>query len=417
MATWLVPRNDLTPDQARAVELSPEGHRLIVGGPGSGKTQVLLHRAAYLRSRFHVSPERFRIFVYTRALKAYIRAALFLLDIPEDCVVTLDSWCADYWNRNIRKKKPRAANGKSTDFALVREGVRKDLEVSAERRGCLDFIMVDEAQDLDANGLAIVRLASKHVTACLDANQQIYERGSGEEQVADALGLSRRNVSFLDSFRCNTEIAALAARFIAGAAEREAFLRQVRIPPPEREQPLVFIAKDFEEERARLIEVVRVRLAKGDRVGILLPQRRMVFGFAKALAEAGIETETPDKLDFSSHRPKLMPFPSGKGLTLDSVLIPRVVPYSFLKVSPARLDRLLFVGLTRAQRWAYLSTVADTSQVFEPVSRLLDAGTPPAWAVQFGKGTPSPQRSLFETADDDRDDNSESQEDSLIDLL
>lgn len=47
MSAWLLPLEDLTPEQVRAVELKPSEHRLIFGGPGSGKTQVLLHRARH----------------------------------------------------------------------------------------------------------------------------------------------------------------------------------------------------------------------------------------------------------------------------------------------------------------------------------------------------------------------------------
>ena len=45
MSGWLVPRSDLTPEQLRAIELPPTEHRVVIGGPGSGKTQMLLHRA------------------------------------------------------------------------------------------------------------------------------------------------------------------------------------------------------------------------------------------------------------------------------------------------------------------------------------------------------------------------------------
>ena len=68
MNPWLLTLEELTPDQLRAVELKPSEHRLIFGGPGSGKTQVLLHRARHLMDLWNVSPEHFRIFVFTKVL-------------------------------------------------------------------------------------------------------------------------------------------------------------------------------------------------------------------------------------------------------------------------------------------------------------------------------------------------------------
>ena len=58
--SWLIPRDELTAEQIRAVELSANEHRVILGAPGSGKTQILLHRARYLSDELGVPPARFR---------------------------------------------------------------------------------------------------------------------------------------------------------------------------------------------------------------------------------------------------------------------------------------------------------------------------------------------------------------------
>src|SRR5207344_809111 len=101
VSTWLVPRNKLTPEQMRAVELRLHEHRVILGAPGSGKTQILLHRARYLCDAFHVAEDRFHIFVFTNLLKDYIGSALHLLNLPSDCVTTLDHWCSEFYKGHI----------------------------------------------------------------------------------------------------------------------------------------------------------------------------------------------------------------------------------------------------------------------------------------------------------------------------
>jgi superfamily I DNA/RNA helicase len=103
MSTWLLPRSELTSEQLRAVELSPQCHQVIFGAPGSGKTQILLHRAAFLRSHLGTKPNCFRIFVYTNVLKHYIRSALALLNLPEDAVTTYDDWCRVFYRKNAVK--------------------------------------------------------------------------------------------------------------------------------------------------------------------------------------------------------------------------------------------------------------------------------------------------------------------------
>ena len=96
MRTWLVARGELLPDQLRAIELSSSEHRVIAGPPGSGRTQVLLHRAAYLRERLGTEPNRLRNFVFTNSLKGYIRSALHFLDLPPRCVWGFDAWCVGF---------------------------------------------------------------------------------------------------------------------------------------------------------------------------------------------------------------------------------------------------------------------------------------------------------------------------------
>jgi superfamily I DNA/RNA helicase len=371
MSTWLLPLDDLTPEQIRAVELKPSEHRLIFGGPGSGKTQVLLHRARHLMDLWHVPPERFRIFVFNKALKEYIRSALFLLDIPDTCVITFDAWCRSYYQQHIRGPMPR--NGREIDFPEIRRRVCRHLQANLFPQVPYDFIMVDEGQDLDATSFDVLRSIARHITVCIDHKQQIYEGGSSETDILQRLKLKRRNLSLLEAFRCCPFIVSLASALVDDQEEREAYIRQHRTAQTERETPLLFVARNFEEERERLIDIFRVRQAKGEKVAVLLPQKRQVFGFAQGFREADLEIETPDNTNFTNDLPKIMPYHSAKGLTFDTVLLPRLVRTSFPHITDARITRLLFVGITRATKWVYMSTCKDSEiaalQRFESLTR------------------------------------------------
>lgn len=117
------------------------------------------------------------------------------------------------------------------------------------------------------------------------------------------------------------------------------------------------MAPDFEAEKARLIGIVRSRVGNGERVAALFATNRQMHGFAKGFREAGLEVETKEEPDFSSDLPKLLTYFAVKGLTFDTVVMPRLVPRSFLWMEPEWPQRLVFVGITRATRWVYLSTV------------------------------------------------------------
>lgn len=352
----LIPRSGLTVEQLRAVELSPDEHRVFLGGPGSGKTQVLLHRAAHLRETFKVPDSRFHVFVFTRALKDYIRSASRLLDLPEKSITTLDAWCHEQYRRRISRTLPRNPETDNTHFSRVRTELLQHLQSRLFGEPMYDFVMVDEGQDLTAEAFELISLVAEHVTVCVDHKQQIYEVGSSEDEILDRLGLQRRNLSLLSTFRCSPYIVDLASRLVDDPAQRQEFIRQCRITQNGRETPLLYIAENLEDEMDRLAEVLRTRLGMGERVAILTPRTRQMFGVAKGLGERGIDVETKKVLDFNSTRPKVIPYPSAKGLTFDSVLMPRLTDRSFEKEDDERVERLLFVGITRAMKWVYMSS-------------------------------------------------------------
>ena len=356
MSSWLVPRTELTPDQIRAVELDPNEHRVICGAPGSGKTQILLHRARYLTDRFQIEPHRLRIFVYTNVLKDYIRSALDLLELPDDVVSTFDYFVVDYYEKHISRLLPRKPAETRPDFARIRLEVLRALRLLASKARIFDCLLVDEGQDLDGVAFDLLRAFSKHVTVCLDHKQQIYEHGSNEAAILKGLGLKKRNLSLLSAFRCCPFVVNLAAEFIDDADEKSAYINQARMPQVERETPLLYYSTDLVDEKRRLIEMLRIRLAKGERIGVLLPQKKQVFGVAEGMRAAGLEVETPDDMDFSSDLPKILTYHSAKGLTFDTVLLPRLVPGSFPGMNTRRIERLLFVAISRATKWVYMST-------------------------------------------------------------
>ena len=363
--SWLIPRNELTPDQTRAIELSPSEHRAITGGPGSGKTQVLLHRARHLCDAMHVAPERFRIFVFTNVLKEYIKSALTDLRLPEDSVLGFDKWCMDFYKAHINARLPWDAENKKPDFEAVRRAVHEKTASGQVKLPLYDFILVDEGQDMDEEAFTLFTRIARHVTVAIDNKQQIYDNGSTEAGIVFKLGLRQRNINFIDAFRVCPYLVEVAAQLIPDPAEREAFRQQKRTVQTERQTPLLYFSRDFEDEKKMLYQMVRERQLMNDRIAILFPQNRQVFGFAKGLTEVGIEVEVPKQgfgksdlptHDFKSSRPKLMAYHSAKGLTFDSVFMPRLVPASFKNVRAERVERLVFVGLTRAAKWAYFST-------------------------------------------------------------
>jgi superfamily I DNA/RNA helicase len=379
MSTWLIPRSELTPEQLRAIEFDTRENRVILGGPGSGKTQILLHRAAYLCERLMVPPSECHIFVYTNALRAYLQSALALLNLPADSVSTLDSWCMTFYRETIGGKTPWNKESHQPDFVAIRKAVLAKLQTLKEKP--YRFILVDEAQDLDAESLKLLTLISEHITVCADHKQQLYDQGSDISDILRSLSVRRSKVVLLETFRCCPYIVQLASGLIDDRMERDAYIRQVRTSQSEREKPLLYRAADYEDEMDRLIDLVKTRLTKGERIAVLFPQARQAYGYAKSFHKAGVEVEDPKELDFTTDKPKLMAYHSAKGLTFDSVFLPRLINKNFDKVSIIRKSSILFVGITRATKWVYFSsTVGDVG--FDPLERLVSKTSGDCLTVQ-----------------------------------
>jgi superfamily I DNA/RNA helicase len=385
----LVPRQWLTPNQLHTVELSPDRHRVVAGTPGSGKTQVLLHRAVWLRDRFRVAGDHLRVFVFTNVLKNYISSALPLLGLPPSAVSTFDRWCCDTYRRVMRRPLPCVVDDDEArpDFQAIRRAVLLWARTLRDRDRPFHYVMVDEGQDLDADSFAILAAVAHHVTVGIDFRQQIYDRVVREAEILSRLGVLHEEVAFLASFRCCPWVARLAGRFLDDPLERAAWLTELRAAQGEKELPLLFVAGSAEEEQERFLEILRSRLLRHEQVVVLLPRRRLVAAWAEFLGRRRVEVEVYPGIDFSSARPKLIAYHSAKGLTTDTVLMPSLTAEAFGKYDAALQLRLLYVGITRARRWAYLSTVRDGAGLFPPLTRLLDPAAADICAFQRSRTT------------------------------
>ena len=369
--TWLLPKNQLSVQQLDGISAPLNKHILITGGPGSGKTQMLVHRAAYLRDACEKKSPEFRIFVYTNVLKEYITEALEFFDLDLKCVTTYDSWCKKYFDQNISMPLPKI--GKKPDFNEIRIVVSKHISENV-RAPLFDFVLIDEGQDFDSVVYNALTRIARHVTVCADDKQQIYQFGSKIDEICGGLHLNRANRTLLEVFRCSPYISQVASAFINDNQGKREFLGQIRTGIEGSDLPLYYIADNETDEKTRLIEVVKTRSEKGDNVGILLPKKRLVNKYASVLESAGLKVEVAKKfgggkLDFNTTYPKLTTYHSAKGLTFDTVILPQLIPMSFERFSDTEIQKLIFVGITRATKWVYFSSV--TGDEIPEVSEIL----------------------------------------------
>jgi superfamily I DNA/RNA helicase len=381
MITWLVPRQDLTPDQARVVELLPTINRVVLGMAGSGKTQVLIHRAAHLAETYRIPPERYRVFVFTNVIKEYIRSGLEFLNLPDCVVSTFDFWCVDLYEKHCGARLPRKPNGRDIDFPAIRRRVLGLIRGNCDLQNSLEFVLIDEGQDLSPETYEIIYEAARHVTVFADPQQKIFDDGAEAGFIFDRLHVTTPQVTILGAFRNAIYVAELAAHFIEDGQKRAQFLAQVSAAQRVKERPLCYVADSFDQEMDRLAEVIRSRQVLNERIGIIVPTNRLLHGLADGLAERGVTVEKAATKEiagkvevtcaFNNLVPKIATFFMAKGLTFDSVLLPRLTANAYDWTRREQLKRMMFVGIARATQWVYLSTVKGTE--FDEMAVLREA--------------------------------------------
>ena len=125
-------------------------------------------------------------------------------------------------------------------------------------------------------------------------------------------------------------------------------------------------APDFDKEIDRLAEIISQRQAMNEQTGIIVPTNKQLYGFSKGLEQREVTVEKAvargrdNSYDFGNSLPKIVTYFSAKGLTFDSVLLPRLTESAFSWIEDSSLrSRLFFVGIACATQWVYLSTVKN----------------------------------------------------------
>lgn len=144
--------------QQRIVTRDIRRNHLVLAGPGSGKTRILVHRVAWLLRRQRIRPRQFLVVCYTRANALELRRRLFELVGRDARFVTIQTIHAVAINMvGIHRI---ASDGDLTletclpvAAAMLRGEEMEEAEQTRQRDALLrgfNYLFVDEYQDIDA---------------------------------------------------------------------------------------------------------------------------------------------------------------------------------------------------------------------------------------------------------------------------
>lgn len=279
MQTWWRGANELDEHQQKIMDLPSDGSFAITGPPGSGKTNLLLMRGAYLSSL----SRNIAVLVMNRTLAEFIKTGAAGYGISPDSVMTSKQFIGAL----------AAENGTPLKRGLMWEEGRVDATealrqiVRAKGRPIYDTILIDEAQDHNEEELALLKQLARDIYLTADARQLIYETGSADDRFSE---LVQAHHELPYHYRSAPEICDLAD--LIGDTYTKPYVRiaptcryPVTSPKGEVQVKTATLAEQGTLVAARL--PLQLRAFRGELIGIFTPNRRDAGQLAEILAAAG----------------------------------------------------------------------------------------------------------------------------------
>lgn len=240
------------PIQQRLVESPERGNHLVLAGPGSGKTRVIVHRIAYLLRVRRVSPDGIIALAFNRSAAAELRRRLLDLAGDDARRVTVLTYHAMALRLTGTSLEAASRLDTRIDFdKLIQDAIdllsgTSDAFMDAdEARDRLlqgyEYIFVDEYQDIDDKQYQLVSaLAGRrsndadvrlNIMAVGDDDQNIYSfKGASVEFIRRFQADYAGEVTYLvENFRSTQNIIAAANHVIQRAAGRMKVDHPIRI--------------------------------------------------------------------------------------------------------------------------------------------------------------------------------------------
>jgi hypothetical protein len=373
------------PDLLRVMDLQQEllarslgdGHRVIHGVAGSGKTLILGYRAEYLAK---LCQRPIAILCYNKTLAAKLSAMIEQKGLTGKVVaVNFHAWCVRQLDTYHVEKPPRTADLDAFFEACV-DNVIRGVDREQIPRGQYDAILIDEGHDFKPAWFKLivqmVNPETKSLLVMYDDAQSIYQKAGKRTFSFSSVGVEAvGHTTILKlNYRNTAEILAVARAFAAklltahNTEDDEAPTVQPMSTGRHGPKPILVELPSLQKEAEFLAD----KLTAANRTGTPWHEMGLIYrryGIGKALADVLERRAIPFQWQqakgntwSSSHDSvKLITMHSSKGLEFSLVGIPGLGAALKDDELPEDEARLLYVAMTRATHELVMTCAGETA--------------------------------------------------------
>lgn len=354
MATksFYIKESQLDIQQRNIVDKELSQHLVVTGGAGSGKSVLALWKAKAIQD----NEDSVLYVVKTVALTQFMKDGVDSVGLKSNVIIS--------FNRCFQWVKDDNGQWQNLGWKV----------------GNYDYIILDEATDLDVQEIQELRSHCRYFIAFGDNAQQLYAfKGTATtvESIVKVLGAEAPKIDYLlYNHRLPKKMARLVVYFHPNIAfgSREAKMFVNRCTSEGMELPHIFKYLDENSELDDIIKIVKNKNGGLKDVGILFRDKNTMERAYHYFVQHNMSCSmTIDSKfignPFSSDAPKLMTFHSSKGLQFETVFVPNCS-------DTFNGDASFYVALTRTYAHLYIMHIGTIPTMFNIVPKdLYDANS------------------------------------------
>lgn len=284
--TWWVRPEELDEDQKRVVSLPLGRNYLVTGPPGSGKSNLLLLRAAQLHRH---GLQNLAVLAFGRVLREFMMSgAQENYVFARERVQTYVSWARQMLQIHGKEFQEHG------DFPEVRDELLdklKSIVESSKIENILDCILIDEVQDYSIEEIKVMSSFSNQIFAVGDSLQRIYETNSDDDSIDHLRKSCHEVVELKYHYRngvqiCRTADALERLLDSSDGMESSCQYNESRLPSKVEEIEDISLAEQVE----RCVSTVRtqMRAYQSGLIGILCPRKQELSEINRRLQQTDI---------------------------------------------------------------------------------------------------------------------------------